>query len=91
MSVDIYVPLIFRELFNNKKVIKSEPGKLIDILNDIFGEHEELKEKFFDKKGDLKGFIKIFVDGKGINQLGGLNTYITDKQKVIIYTVMSGG
>lgn len=52
---------------------------------------EKMKGRIFDEGGKLNKFLDIFVNGRNINLLNGLDTELRDGDRVTVLRVVSGG
>jgi molybdopterin synthase sulfur carrier subunit len=48
-------------------------------------------ETIFDEKGELRRYIKILVNGRGIHVLQGLNSELSDGDVIAVFPPVSGG
>jgi molybdopterin synthase sulfur carrier subunit len=66
-------------------------GTVQDLIRAINGVNPELAEKLLDENGDLSTLVHIYVRGRNVEWLDGLDTVITDKDDVFIVPPMAGG
>jgi len=50
-----------------------------------------LKGRIFDEGGKLNKFLDIFVNGRNINLLNGIDTELRDGERATVLRVVSGG
>ncbi|MCS7098554.1 MAG: MoaD family protein [Candidatus Methanomethyliaceae archaeon] len=62
---------------------------LLEFLKSI--ENEELKLRLFDKSGEIRPDIIIFINGRDFNLLGGKNSKINDGDEITILPSVHGG
>ncbi len=62
---------------------------LIDIL--CFKYDNQFKEAIFNKKGDLRDYMKILVNGEDIRTINGLKTGLNEGDQVVIFQTIAGG
>jgi len=65
-------------------------------LNEVFGRLIEefgdpFREKIFDKPGQLKRLLNLYVNGKNIDHLKGLETQLKDGDEVTVLPAVAGG
>jgi len=61
----------------------------IGVLTEKYG--EQLKNRIYDEKGNLRRFVNIYVNGKDIRFLEHLDTELSDHDKVSIIPAVGGG
>ena len=82
----------FRDITGKRSVNIKHNGNiagLIDILTDEYG--NEFKDALFDKKGELRDYMKILVNGEDIQSSGGLESQIKDNDEIVIFQTIAGG
>ena len=91
MTIKIEIPVMLRRYAGRKKYIKSDLGKLDDILNDLKKEYPDLSKKIFDHNARLKSYVIVFVDGKEIEKAKIYNIEIHDGQLISFVLAIAGG
>lgn len=64
-------------------------GEVLDKLTKRYG--NEFKKKLFDKEGNTKRFINIYINGKDTRFLDGLETKLKKGDEILIIPAVSGG
>ena len=64
-------------------------GKLLEGLSDKYG--KEFKEYLYNKKGKVRPYLMILVNGKGINVLQGPETKLKEGDTIAILPPVGGG
>lgn len=67
----------------------SSVREIFKVLKERFG--DALKQRLFDESGELRPYIAIYVNGKNINSLDGLDTKLKDGDEVLILPTIGGG
>ena len=82
-----------RDMVGSGKLhVPFESGDTVrDLICSIDGINHELGEKLLDENGDLSKLIHIYVRGRNVEWLEGLDTVITDEDDVFIVPPMAGG
>lgn len=62
---------------------------IINTLTEKYG--EQFSNKIYDKRGKLRRFVNIYVNGKDVRFLGHLNTELNDGDEVSIIPAVGGG
>lgn len=61
------------------------------MLEEMITRWPELKREFFDSNGELRSNIHIFLNGRDVRYLGGLDTTIPENADVCIFPPVGGG
>ena len=78
----------FTERNAEVEVNANTAGEAVDALADAY---PDLKAHLFAEDGQLRDFIHLFVEGKNINTLQGLNTPVAENGEVMIVPAIAGG
>lgn len=82
----------FRYIVGQKEIKKKFTGtcsELLRLLCDEYG--EKFKNAVFNEKGELRKYVKIFVNGRNIEDLNGLETMLKDEDSAAILPPIAGG
>jgi len=63
--------------------------ELLDNLSAEFG--DGFRKKLFDPKGELQGFVNVFVNNTDVRHLKELDTPLKDGDEVLILPAVAGG
>lgn len=64
-------------------------GELFKKLSERFG--DAFKQRVFDESGQLRQYVVVYVNGRNISFLGGMNTSLKDGDEVMILPAIGGG
>ena len=68
------------------------PGSTVgEVLEALYTEHGELRERISDDDGTLRRFVNVYVAGEDIRFLDGLATPVADGAEVTILPAVAGG
>lgn len=90
VKVKLY-PVIAQRIKGNS-IIPMEADQIKDVINkliEIYG--ESLKNLILDENQQIKHTIGIFVNGKNIQTLNGIETKLNDNDEVYILPIVAGG
>jgi len=60
-------------------------------LDQLVAQHPILKDKVWDERGDLSSTVNVFVNGRNIIWLDGLDTVWAEGDSVAIFPPVAGG
>ena len=68
------------------------PGSTVgEVLEALYAEHGELRERISDGDGGLRRFVNVYVSGEDIRFLDGLETEVGESDEVTILPAVAGG
>ena len=91
MSVEVIFTNFLTKLVDGKKILYCNPGKLSEILEEIAKQYPIFKREVFDKQGNLKSHVSLFINEKDYKKLLGIDTFVKDNQVIKIYMALVGG
>ncbi len=62
-----------------------------DLVRAVTAAHPELGSKILNEDGELSGLVHIFVDGRNIEWLNGLDTVISEDTDLVLIPPVAGG
>ena len=68
-----------------------EGGTVGEVLDSLYGQFGELRERITDDDGGLRRFVNVYVGGEDIRFLDGLETPVADGDEVTILPAVAGG
>ncbi len=90
-GIYVKIPIPFKGLSKKELVVTGGIRNILELIDAIGNEFPELKPAILDENQEIKGFIKILVNGKEIQFLNGLNTKLRNGDKVAIAPAIAGG
>jgi MoaD family protein len=91
MAVRVKIPTQLREAAGGAAEAEVEHGTVADVLDGLFAQFGELRERIADEQGSLRRFVNVYVGGEDIRFLDGLDTPVDDGQEVTILPAVAGG
>jgi len=89
--INVLIPYALRS-FSERNAEAEVDGKTAgDVLSALINLYPDIKTHLFADNGQLRYFINLFIDGKNINTLQGLDTPVTDNSEVMIIPAIAGG
>jgi MoaD family protein len=72
-------------------VVPVDGGTVATVIEALFAEHGELRERLTDEDGELRRFVNLYVDGEDIRFAEGLETAVADGGEVQVLPAVAGG
>jgi len=89
--IKILIPYALRSFTERNAEVDVEGKTAGEALNALTGIYPDIKTHLFADNGTLRDFINLFIDGKNINTLQGLDTPVADNGEVMIIPAIAGG
>ena len=95
--INIMIPYALRSFTERNAEVEVEGKTAKDVLNALAAIYPGIKTHLFADNEQipsavqLRDFINLFIDGKNINTLQGLDTPVADKSEVMIIPAIAGG
>jgi sulfur-carrier protein len=91
MAVTVKIPTQLRAAAGGQSEVAVEGTTVGAVLDGLYGEHPELRERLADDGGALRRFVNVYVDGEDVRFGQGLETQVKDGGEVQILPAVAGG
>ena len=91
MSVTVKLPTQLRGATGGESQVAVEGTTVAEVLDALFEQYGELRERLTDADGGLRRFVNVYVDGEDIRFADALQTPVRDGQDVQILPAVAGG
>ena len=91
MSVTVKLPTQLRDAAGGQSVVEVEGETVGDVLDALFEQHGELRDRLTDEGGGLRRFVNVYVAGEDIRFGDALETAVQPGQEVQILPAVAGG
>jgi MoaD family protein len=91
MAVTVKLPTQLRDAAGGATSAEAEGGTVGEVLESLYGQYGELRERLSDDDGGLRRFVNVYVKGEDIRFLDGLDTAVGDGDEVTILPAVAGG
>ena len=91
MSVTVKLPTQLRAATGGAAQVDVEGTTVAEVLDALFEQFGELRERLTDEDGGLRRFVNVYVDGEDVRTRDGLDTPVRDGATVILLPAMAGG
>jgi sulfur-carrier protein len=90
MAIEVRIPTILRTYTGGEKSIEGSGATLEELLADINGRYDGLRERLIDESG-LRRFINVYLNDEDVRFLGGLSAPVRDGDTVTVLPAVAGG
>ena len=91
MAVTVKLPTQLRASVGGAATVPVEGGTVGEVLDAVYAEHPDLKERICGEDGELRRFVNVYLKGEDIRFLDGLATPVSDGDEVTILPAVAGG
>ena len=84
-------PALMKYYVDNQSEFSVPGSSVNELIGNVLMKYPALRPHLFDANGELRRHFNIFVNGVHIRDLNGLNTSITEDDKVILMASAAGG
>jgi sulfur-carrier protein adenylyltransferase/sulfurtransferase len=89
--IRVQIPYALRFATERNAEVEVAGGTVGEAINALSAAYPDIKAHIFADDGTPRDFINLFVDGKNVNTLQGLNTPIADDGELMIVPAIAGG
>ena len=87
----IIIPTPLRKFTNNQSTVTTNGSTIKESIGALAQIYPELQKHLFDEQGDIRRFVKIFLEDEDINQLQQERTPVTEEATISIVPAIAGG
>ncbi len=91
MSVTIRLPTVLQKLASGQAEVAVNAGTVNAAIGQLAQEYPDLGRQLLDGDGQLRSFVKVFVDQVDIEERGGADSQVDDGSVVRIIPAIAGG
>jgi MoaD family protein len=91
VSVRVKLPTQLREAAGGASTVEVDGETVGDVLDALFEQHSELRDRLTDEGGGLRRFVNVYVEGEDIRFGDALETAVSPGQEVTILPAVAGG
>jgi adenylyltransferase/sulfurtransferase len=89
--IKVLIPYALRSFTERNAEIEVKGKTAGEAINALADAYPDIKVHLFAENGQLRDFINLFVDGKNVNSLQGLDTPVADNGEVMVVPAIAGG
>jgi MoaD family protein len=87
----VKLPTQLRDAARGSATIDAAGATVGEVLESLYAQHEELRDRLSDGNGGLRRFVNVYVGGEDIRFGDGLDTPVGDGDEVQILPAVAGG
>jgi len=91
VAVTVKIPTQLRAVTGGSAEASAEGATVAEVLDSLYTEHAELRERIAGDDGGLRKFVNIYLSGEDIRFLEGLDTPVPDGAELTILPAVAGG
>jgi molybdopterin converting factor small subunit len=87
----VFIPAVLRPNVGGVKSLDIGGDSIRGVVDALVEQHPGLKTQLLTDEGDLNRFVNVYVNGKDVRYLGGLDTPVAPTDEVRLLPAMAGG
>ena len=91
MSIRVQIPSPLRPLTGGAQEVQVEAGSVAALIDGLESAHKGLREKLVDADGNLRSYVRIFVNDEDVRFLEDKKTALKPGDTVAIVPAIAGG
>jgi sulfur-carrier protein len=91
MSIRVQIPSPLRPLTGGAQEVQIEAGSVAALIDGLESAHKGLREKLVDADGNLRSYVRIFVNDEDVRFLDDKQTKLVPGDQVSIVPAIAGG
>lgn len=85
------IPTPLRAYTNGQSNITVTGANISETLTDLTKQYPTIKPHLFNEGGDLRPFVNLFIGENNIKDLQGVNTPVSENDKLVLIPSIAGG
>jgi len=91
MTVAVRIPTPLRKLTGGADEVSIEGATIGEMIDNLEAAHAGLKERLCDDSGEIRRFVKVYLNDEDVRFLKGRDTELKDGDEVSIVPAIAGG
>ena len=87
----VIIPTPLRKFTNNEASIDAHGGTVKESITSVVEQYPELKKHLFEDTGDIRKFVRIYLEDEDINVLSKEHTEVSNNSVISIIPAIAGG
>ncbi len=89
--VSLRLPTFLRSYTNGQREVQVEGGTVAAALDNLVRQYPAIQPQIYNKAGNLRPFVNLFIGEENIKQLSGLETILEENDTLMIVANIAGG
>ena len=90
MSIEVRIPTILRPYTKDQKSVEAAGATLSAVITDLDANYAGLGERLLEN-GALRRFINVYINDEDVRFLDGLETELSDGDRIDVLPAVAGG
>ncbi|MDQ2696099.1 MAG: MoaD family protein [Pseudomonadota bacterium] len=90
-NVTVRIPTPLRAYTQGAAQVGAEGATVGEVLQTLTRRHQGLGERILDADGQLRNFVNLYLGGRSVRSLDGLDTAVSDGDVLSIVPAVAGG
>lgn len=91
MPVQVRIPTPLRSMTKGQDVVQAEGATLAQVIDHLEKSYGGLKSKVCDEQGEIRRYVRVFVNDEDVRMLKGSQTALKAGDTVSIVPAIAGG
>ena len=91
MSIPVHIPTPLRAATDGRAEVLVEATDVAGLLETLWRDHAALRDRLCDEGGNLRSFVRVFVNDEDIRFLEDIRTPLVGGDTVAIVPAIAGG
>jgi molybdopterin converting factor small subunit len=84
-------PALMKYYVDNQSEFSVAGSTIVELLENVLMRYPALRPHLYDSEGNLRRHFNIFVNGVQLRELNGMDTVLSEADKVILMVSAAGG
>lgn len=91
MTVTMHLPSVLRKMTDDEAKVDVDASTVGQAVQALCDKHPDLRKHLLDDEGNVRGFVRIFVDQEDAANMDGVDTPVKDGQVLRVVPAIAGG
>jgi molybdopterin synthase sulfur carrier subunit len=91
MAIRVQIPAPLRSLTGGKDEVAIEAQDIAGLVDALEAQHKGLRDRLYDATGELRSYVRVFVNEEDVRFLDGKKTVLKAGDTVAIVPAIAGG
>lgn len=87
----VRLPPVLRQHADDAKQVEASGSTVGEVVGALVDRHPGLRDQLLTADGGLHRFVNVYLNGKDVRYLGGLQTPVGERDTLIVLPAMAGG